>query len=220
MQPALKDFQRHTARPDGGYRRDWQSASSATAERIAGRTESPNRIVTVEGPGGSFARLPLRTSSLFSETEINLGVVWYRKDSDQSFSVGVRHVDREERFRPIGVEKDWVAARVNQAEAFAGGNFALYNAPPGTMQRMAVFYYVSPGQAQAAQDAVGRFTHNDQWKPIPGYVTMATHYHSPFTMELFDQGNMDHQAEWIPAIRARGAQIVMMSDFHADGHDR
>jgi len=211
------DTQRVRWRDTGG---DWQKYEfGGTPNQSLVALRARNRIVTVEGPGGSVAVFPPPHKFFFSrETEINLGFVWYRKDNDQSFSVGVRHADREERFRPIGVEKDWVAARVNQAESFAGGNFALYNAPPGTMQRMAVFYYLSPEQAQATQDAVGRFTHNDQWKPVPGYVTMATHYHSPFTMELFDQGNMDHQAEWIPAIRARGAQIVMMSDFHADGH--
>jgi hypothetical protein len=211
------DTQRVRWRDTGG---DWQKYEfGGTPNKSLVALRARNRIATVEGPGGSVAVFPPPHKFFFSrETEINLGYVWYRKDSDRSFSVGVRHADREERFRPIGVQKDWVNARVNQAEAFVGGNFALYNAPPGSMQRMAVFYYVSAEQAPGAQDAALRFTHNDQWTPIPGYVTMTTHYHSPFTMELFDQDNMDHQAEWIPAIRARGAQIVMMSDFHADGH--
>jgi hypothetical protein len=211
------DTQRVRWRDTGG---DWQKYEfGGTPNRSLVALRARNRIATVEGTGGSIAVFPPPHKFFFSrEVEINLGYVWYRKDSDRSFSVGVRHADREERFRPIGVQKDWVNARINQAEAFVGGNFALYNAPPGSMQRMAVFYYVSAEQAPGAQDAALRFTHNDQWTPVPGYVTMTTHYHSPFTMELFDQDNMDHQAEWIPAIRARGVQIVMMSDFHADGH--
>ncbi len=199
---------------------DWQKYEfGGTPNQAPVALRARNRIETVEGPGGAVAVFPPPHKFFFSrETEINLGYVWYRKDDDKSFSVGVRHGDREEMFRPIGVQDEWVNARINQTRNFVGGNFALYNAPPGTWQRMAVFFYVSPDQAPATQEAVLRFTHSDTYKPLPGYQVMTTHYHSPFTMELNDAGSLDVQSPWIPTIRSRGVNIVLVSDFHADGH--
>lgn len=209
--------QRVRWRDTGGDWQKYELGGTPNQQPVALRAR--NRIVTVDGPGGSVSVFPPPHKFFFSrEVEINLGYDWYRKDDETSFSIGIRHGDHEEMFRPIGVQKDWIEARIRQAQAFPGGNFALYNAPPGTEQHMTVFYYVSPRQAAAAHQAVLRFTHEDQWKPLPGYVTMTTHYHSPFTMELKDAGGLDHQAEWIPAIRARGVNIVLVSDFHADGH--
>src|SRR4029077_18055000 len=114
---------------------DWQKYEfGGTPNRSPVALRARKRIASVEGPGGSLSVFPPPHKFFFSrETEITLGYAWYRKDNDQSFSVGVRHADREERFRPIGVQKDWVTARVNQADFFAGGNVALYNAPPGSM---------------------------------------------------------------------------------------
>ena len=37
-------------------------------------------------------------------------------------------------------------------------NFALYNAPPGTMQRMPVYFYLSPDDSRTTQQQVMAFT--------------------------------------------------------------
>jgi hypothetical protein len=201
---------------------DWQKYEfGGTANKSPVALRARNRLALVEGPGGSVAFFPPPHKFFFSrELEINLGYVWYRKDDDQLFSIGVRHADHEEMFRPQGVpgHTEWVTARVNQAERFTEGNFALYNAPPGTWQRMAVFFYVSPEASPATVDAALAFTHHDTYKPLPGYQVMNTHYHAPFTMELKDAGSLDVQSPWIPAMRSRGVNIVLVSDFHADGH--
>src|SRR6185503_16684496 len=39
-----------------------------------------------------------------------------------------------------------------------------------------------------------------------------------FTKELADAGSLDRQPPWIPAIRDLGVNIVMLDDFHGDGH--
>jgi hypothetical protein len=61
---------------------------------------------------------------------------------------------------------------VDGAVADAVGNCALYNAPPGTMQRMAAYYYLSAnGSHRSTQQAVMAYTHDDVYKPVPGFKT-------------------------------------------------
>ncbi len=179
------------------------------------------RLAVIETGGGSIALFPPPHKFFFArETQVNLGYVWYRKDSPHSFSAGVRHAEREEMFRPYGFSGELWERRVRQARRFAQGNFALYNAPPGTWQRMAVYYYPTVGEASAARDAVLRFTHGDQYKRLPGYQVAVSHFHTHFAEQLADAGTVDFQPPWIPAFRQLGINIAMMSDFHGDGHPK
>ena len=58
----------------------------------------------METGGGSLGFLPPSHKFFFArEIETNLGFVYYRKDSENSFAVGVRQADREEPYRPYGV---------------------------------------------------------------------------------------------------------------------
>ncbi len=211
--------QRVAWRDTGG---DWQKYEfGGTPNSNPVPLRARNRLAIVEGPGASIAVFPPPHKFFFSrEVEVNLGYVWYRKNDSSSFAVGVRHSDNEEMFRPIGVNTPWLESRITQARRFAEGNFALYNAPPGTWQRMAAYFYVNPEAATRTQEAVLAFTNGDRFRPLAGYQTMMTHIHSPFSMEMQDAGTLDEQPPWIPAVKARGIDIVMMSDYHADGHAR
>src|SRR5207247_3481167 len=91
---------------------------------------------------------------------------------------------------------------------------------PGTWQRLAVYFCLSPTDARAARESVLAFTHGDRYKPLPGYKTMVTHFHVAFTQELMDAGSLDTQAPWIPAMRALGINIAHIFDFHGDGHPK
>ena len=71
------------------------------------------------------------------EIAINLGYNWYRKDSDASFSFGIRQAEHEDESE-------------NQA------NFALYSARPGTLQRMTVFLYPSADAGAGARSSGAR----------------------------------------------------------------
>jgi hypothetical protein len=108
--------------------------------------------------------------------------------------------------------------RARQARSFAKANFALYNAPPGTWQRMPVYYYLSPGNAAETQKAVLAFTRDDTYKPLPGYQVAVSHFHTHFHEMLMDAGSIDVQPSWLPVFRSLGINIAMMSDFHGDGH--
>jgi len=52
-----------------------------------------------------------------------------------------------------------------------------FNAPPGTQQRLGVFYLLTRGSAPQALDAVARHTHGDRFKKLPGHLTFTSHYH-------------------------------------------
>jgi hypothetical protein len=129
--------------------------------------------------------------------DTNLGYVWYRKDGDTQFGLGVRQAEAEE--IPEYVE-----------------NFALHNAPPGTMQRMAVYYLISPDSAEATRQAVMAYTHGDVFKPVAGYKTMVNHFHLRFTERLRRSGSLDNTFDDLMVMRAAGINIVGLSDFHGD----
>jgi hypothetical protein len=113
-----------------------------------------NRLIVADrGRAGSIAALPPHNFFWARESDQNLGYSWYRKDSEATFSFGIRQAE--------GEEKDNIK-----------GNFALYSARPGTMQHMPVFYYVSAEPAEATRDAVLAFTHGDRYKPIPGLTML------------------------------------------------
>lgn len=178
-----------------------------------------NRLAVMESPAGSLAVFPAPHKFFFArEIELNLGYVWYRKDDDKSFSLGVRQADHEEMYRPFGVSDEVWRKRQAQARSFAMGNFALYNAPPGTLQRMAVYYYLSSGSGASAADAVLKFTHDDRYAPLAGHQVAIGHFHTHFHEQVLDAGSLDFQPPWIPTFRALGVNIAMMSDFHGDGH--
>ncbi len=157
-----------------------------------------NRVMLAEGRAGSVAVFPPPTVFFPArEVDTNLGYVWYRKDADTSYSIGVKQADHEDDPRYLQ-------------------NFALYNAPPGTWQRMATYFYLSPGDAAATRAAVLAFTHNDTFKAMPGYQALVNHFHLQFTDRLRATGSLDTQTPDLTAMRALGLTIVGLSDFHAD----
>ncbi len=159
-----------------------------------------NRILIAESAKGSVAAFPPPHTFFFArEIETNLGYVWYRKDSDKHFGIGVRQPEREE---------------TGEYEQ----NFALYNAPPGTWQRMAVYFYVAPATSEATRKAALAFTHDDRFKPISGYKTMVNHLHTRFTEQIRRNGSLDGFTQELAAMKGMGVNIVGLSDFHDDLH--
>ena len=99
----------------------------------------------------------------------------------------------------------------------AGQYYPWINAPPGTIQRMGVFYLISDGKPEAALEDVLRFTRRDRFAPLPGYKTMTSHWHWGYTMQALSEGE-----KWVPPFRQvlidMGIDAAMTADFHGDGH--
>ncbi|MFN0165009.1 MAG: hypothetical protein ACKV22_01150 [Bryobacteraceae bacterium] len=200
--------------------RGWQKYEFGGAPNTEGVSlRARNRIAVVETAAGSIGVFPPPKKFFFArEIELNLGYVFYRKDSAASFAAGVRQPDHEEGYRPFGFSDEVWQKRVGQARGFAMGNFALYNAPAGTWQRMPVYYYLSAAKAQPTADAILAFTHEDRFKAVPGYQVAISHFHTHFNEQVADAGSLDFQPPWVPTFRELGVNIAMMSDFHGDGH--
>jgi len=199
--------------------RNWQQyAFGGTVNRDIVGMRARNRLGILESNGGSLAFLPPSHKFFFSrEMETNLGYVYYRKDSDTSLSIGVRQPDREVGYKAYGFSDAVWNRRVAEARSELN-NFALYNAPPGTMQRMPVYFYLSPEDSRATQQAVMAFTHDDVYKPMPGMKVLVSHFHFHFNEQLTDAGTLDFQPTWLQVFRGLGINMAILADFHSDSH--
>jgi hypothetical protein len=177
-----------------------------------------NRLAILESNGGSLAVFPPSHKFFFSrEIETNLGYVYYRKDDEKSFSIGVRQPDREVGAKPWGISDAVWNRRVGEARGHLN-NFALYNAPPNTMQHMPVYFYLSASDSRSTQEAVMAFTHDDVYKPMPGYKVLVSHFHFHFNEQLSDAGTIDEEPTWLPVFRDLGINVAILADFHSDSH--
>ena len=153
-----------------------------------------NRVIVAEGETGSIAAFPPPHTFFWTrEVETDLGYAWYRKDDAASFSFGVRQGEGEENPR-------------YQA------NFSLYSAPPGTWQRMAVYFYVSPEPASSALESALAFTRGDYFKPMAGYQVMGGHFHMNLADRLRASGSLDTKLPDLDALKAAGMDIVGPTD--------
>jgi len=201
--------------------RAWQKyefGGANNTEPVALRAR--NRLEIVDAGSGSLAVFPPPHKFFFArEDEINLGYVYYRKDTDSAFAVGVLQPEIGEGYHPWGVtDAEW-KRRSNTSEGH-WDNYALYNAPAGTMQHMAVYFYLSPDGDRAAQQAVLAYTHDDTFKPVPGYKVMASHFHLDFNELLRDRKTLDYRPPWVDVFHALGINIVNLGDFHDDSDPR
>lgn len=153
------------------------------------------RVVVAErGAAGSIAAFsPPHTFFWAREIAINLGYNFYKKDKDGTFSFGVRQAEKEH-------------------ESENPANFALYNARPGSMQRMTVFLYPSAEPAPATYDAAMAFTHDDRFKALPGYQVMSHHFHMDLGQRLLQAGSLDADIPDLTAAKALGINIVSQVD--------
>ena len=184
-------------RDTGGWPQQHQfggpKATSLSGVRAA------NRLLVAEGPRGSVATFPPPHTFFFTrEVDVNLGYVFYRNDGGGTYSIGVTMPEAE-------------ADTFPQYEQ----NYALYNAPPGTWQKMSMYFYASPETGEATRHAALAFTHADVFKPVPGYKTMVNHFHLR-VVDRMRVGGFDTPLQDLMAMKAIGLNVIGLSDFHAD----
>ena len=197
---------------------DYRFGGPTNADAVPLRAH--NRVVIAEGESGSVAAFPPPVTFFFTrEVETNHGYNWYRNDGNGSFAMGVRQGDGEAALEGQGLAPYGAVPRTDENTAVMGRffeNFALYNAPPGTRQRMAVYFYASPETAEPTRESVLAFTHGDTFKPVPGYKTFVNHFHIRFVDRLRASGSLDTPIPDVQALKALGLDIIGLSDFHAD----
>ena len=179
-----------------------------------------NRLEILDAGKGSLAVFPSPHKFFFArENEVNLGYVYYRKDDNGSFSLGAMQPEHGEGYAPWGVSQEIWNKRVDTAFR-QKENYALYNAPAGTSQHMAVYYYLSSKDDLATQEAVLAYTHNDVFKSVPGFKVVSGHFHMDFNEQLRDLKTLDYDPSWLPVFRGLGINIVYLGDFHDDSDPR
>ena len=199
--------------------RAWQEYSfGGPVNQDAVGLKARNRLGILQTCGGAIGFLPPSHKFFFArEMETNLGYVYYRKDGENSFAIGVRQPDREEGYKPYGVSAEVWNRRVGEARNELD-NFALYNAPAGTLQRMPVYFYLSSADVPSTQQHIMAYTHDDVYKPMNGFKVVVSHFHFHVNEQLTDAGTLDQMPTWVPVFRALGVNAAILADFHSDSH--
>jgi hypothetical protein len=163
-----------------------------------------HRALVAETDKGSVACFP-PPHQYFSprDSTDNLKTAWFGHDHralDQRFGFGIR-----------------------QAERGGGSWVPWFNAPPGTDQRLGVFYLLSSGNAAKALEQTLRYTHGDRFPKLPGYHTLTSHWHMAVTEAALreeSKGGTRSIPDFTGMFKRMGVEIVHLAEFHGDGHPR
>lgn len=191
--------------PAGGFQR-----VKAEPNRIAAPLTVSRRMLAAESAGGAVVVFPPPHQYFYPlDSANNLGFVWHgagRSDMLSGYGFGIR--------QPPEGDRIWVP---------------WVNAPRGTDQRLGVFYLLSSGDGQRAIDEASRYTRDDRFKKLPGYLTFTSHYHIEHALELA-KAQTDQKTTGIPpelrqpgfvsTFKARGVDIVHLGEFHLGAFPR
>jgi hypothetical protein len=161
-----------------------------------------HRAVVAQTDNGSIVCFP-PPHQYFSPRDLtdNLKTVWYGRGHralDDRFGFGIR-----------------------QAERGGGSWVPWFNAPPGSEQRLGVFYLLSSGNAEKAIEQTLRYTHGDRFPKLPGYHTFTSHWHMAITDAAIREkasGRLRSTPDFVGMFKAMGVDIVHLAEFHGDGH--
>lgn len=96
-----------------------------------------------------------------------------------------------------------------------------FNSPPNTQQRLNFFCLMDADKADNALNEVKKFTHDDAFKPLAGYKTMASHFHNEFISDVILAGKpVPEKPEFVDVLKKAGLDIVKLAEFHGPGHPK
>ena len=153
------------------------------------------RTLAARAQGGSIAVFPTPHKYFMPrDFTTNMGFLWHTAWRGQVY-LGVRQLpDDNSRFYP------WM------------------NAPPGTAQRMNVFFLLSDGEAKPLLDEVLRYTNADKFPRLDGYH----HRRAALALRIHGAGDGEGRRDWVPpfkpVLKDMGVDAAIIADFHGDGH--
>jgi hypothetical protein len=176
---------------------------STRAENTGAATKMAVKYRTIIGEGqqGSLAVFPAPHQYFYPlDNCYNLEHVWYGenyRDQIPGFGIGIRH--------DLLGDRRWVP---------------WFNAPPHTAQRFNFFCLLSGEQDGKVLEKVKAYTGNDTYEALPGYYTMASHFHQEHTDDVLTRKPLPEMPGFVKAFRNTGVNIVHLGEFHGPGSPR
>jgi hypothetical protein len=157
------------------------------------------RTIIGESDSGSLAVFPPPHQYFYPlDNAYNLQHVWFGPDYRNfvpEFGIGIRH--------------DLLGDR---------RHVPWFNAPPGTEQRLNFFCYLSTTTDGQSMEAVKKFTHGDRYKPLEGYRTMASHFHTEHIDDVLTHKPLPEIPGHVRGLRNLGVNIMHLGEFHLAGN--
>ncbi len=165
-------------------------------DRDRERVYTRGRTLTLGLRNGSMAVFPSPHRFFWGgQTENIVGNNYYiRKPGKDTMAIGIRHNKSPEHFNV---------------------RWPGYNAKPGTIQHMSVFFMPSADSVYATRARVMRYTNFDHLRDLPGYKKLGAHMHVAAQAAWI----RDQRAErpWEKLIKDLGMDIFAPCDFWAEG---
>lgn len=157
------------------------------------------RAVIGESRGGSMAIFPPPHQYFYPlDNAYNLKYIWYGtnyRDMVPEYGIGIRH--------------DLMGDR---------RHVPWFNAPPNTKQRLNFFVVISTDKDGQVLEKVKKFTNEDFYRPLPGYRTMASHFHTEHIDDVLTHKPLPEIPGHVKALRDMGVNIMHLGEFHLAGN--
>ena len=178
---------------------DYLESSPVQANNQSKNLAVKYRAIAGETAGGSLAIFPPPHQYFYPlDNAYNLQYTWYGTDYRNlipEFALGIR-------------------------QDLMGDNRHVpwFNAPPDTRQRLNFFVLLSDEKDGKVLGEVKRFTNSDSYKPLKGYYTMASHFHTEHIDDVLTHKPLPEIPGHVKALRNIGVNIMHLGEFHLAGN--
>ncbi|WP_057937161.1 CehA/McbA family metallohydrolase domain-containing protein [Algoriphagus resistens] len=178
-----------------------QSSQNTGVDQAAANLAVKYRTIIGESEGGSIAVFPAPHQYFYPlDNAYNLNYVWFGsnyRNMTEGFGMGIR-------------------------QDLMGDNRHVpwFNAPPHTNQRLNFFVLLSSSKDGQILEDVKAYTHADQYKPLDGYRTMASHFHTEHMDDILTHKPIPSIPGHVKALRGMGVNIMHLGEYHLAGNPR
>lgn len=186
----------------------WSDTDGYLQSSMTTQTDSPAenlavkyRTIIGEGKAGSLAVFPPPHQYFYPlDNAYNLKYVWHGDDYREM-------VDGH----GIGIRQDLMGDN---------RHVPWFNAPPNTLQRLNFFVLLSDSKDGQILEEVKAYTHNDQYKALSGYRTMASHFHTEHMDDILTNKPLPDVPGHVKALRSMGVNTMHLGEYHLAGNPR
>ncbi|CAN5835299.1 hypothetical protein BH24BAC1_BH24BAC1_26290 [soil metagenome] len=159
------------------------------------------RTIAGESKNGGLAIFPAPHQYFYPlDNAYNLNFTWYGDNYRgliPGFGIGIR--------QDLMGDRRWVP---------------WFNAPPQNEHRLNFFCLLSTSTDGNVLADVRRFTHHDSYRPLPGYYTLASHFHTEHVDDVLTHKPLPEIPGHVKALRQTGVNIMHLGEFHLAGNPR